>query len=357
MIGKSALVFDLYRAIASNNGVFMYGKVDCTKTEPYAALIEAIKCFCEDLFLNDKITIANYKARIIEAVGEEGKLLTCLMPNLESVIGEQSYYSNVYGQDAKNRFNYVFIKLIKAICSFSPVVLVLEDLQWMDSECLELIKALVMDKSIKNLMLVCVFRDNEVGDDHPLSQLLRDMKDMNINFSRIKTDNLDHETVNQFVSDTLCLPPIETYSLTALLHKKTGGNAFFLTQMLRSFVEEGLISFCKDNYKWTWDENKFGMSDLSKNVKELLREKIMALDEQTKTTLKAACVIGSPFSLSSLKLIVNSSRGIEGALNTGMITHYKGSDTMYVSTFTLFLITLTVLLEPGTGLHTMKFIK
>ena len=39
--------------------------------------------------------------------------------------------------------------------------------------------------------------------------------------------------------------------------------------------------------------------------------------------------MGSPFSLPLVKLIVNSSRGIEGALSTGMITQYKCSNTLY----------------------------
>lgn len=39
--------------------------------------------------------------------------------------------------------------------------------------------------------------------------------------------------------------------------------------------------------------------------------------------------MGNPFSLSLVKVIVNSSTGIDGALSTGMITQYKGSNTLY----------------------------
>ena len=39
--------------------------------------------------------------------------------------------------------------------------------------------------------------------------------------------------------------------------------------------------------------------------------------------------LGSSFYLPSVKLIVNSSKGIEGALSTGMIVQYKGSSTLY----------------------------
>ena len=39
--------------------------------------------------------------------------------------------------------------------------------------------------------------------------------------------------------------------------------------------------------------------------------------------------LGSPFSILSVKVIVNSSRGIDGLLSTGMITQYKGSNNFY----------------------------
>ena len=55
----------------------------------------------------------------------------------------------------------------------------------------------------------------------------------------------------------------------------------------------------------------------------------MRLDEQTQQTLKVASCLGSPFSLETLKLIVNTNKGVEGALNSEIITQHKGSNIIY----------------------------
>ena len=121
----------------------------------------------------------------------------------------------------------------------------------------------------------------------------------------------------------------ETYALTAIFIEKTKGNPFFVHQMIRSLSEKALIFFNNDARKWEWDSTIFGESDISKGVLELLRLKILALDENTQQVLKVACCLGSSFTLQTLKLIVNRSDPIDHALSTGMITMQNNSRKTY----------------------------
>jgi len=326
--GKSSLVFELYKSITERKGFLIFGKHDLKITEPYFAILEAMKGFCNDLLFKDETTTSNIKNKIIEALGEEANILTDVIQNLHLIIGRQSSTSDTCGQDAKNQFNYVFIKFIKAICSYGvPIVLVLDDLQWMDLQSLDLLSALIKDKTIENLTLIGTYRDNEVSEEHPLSVLLQNVKRSGVNATNIKLENLDHETINGLISHALCHSPLDTYSLTALIYEKTSGNPFFVNQMLKSLFEQGLLFFCNESNKWKW--NVSNESKMAENVLELLRLKILQLDEVTQQTLKAASCLGSPFSLNTLKLIVNSNKGIEGAINSEIITQYKGSSTIY----------------------------
>ena len=214
------------------------------------------------------------------------------------------------------------------ICSVGyPIVLVLEDLQWMDVETLTLLSALLKDKSIVNLTLIGTYRDNEVTKEHPVSVLRQNVEQSGVNVTNINLDNLDHETINELISHALCLSHLDTYSLTVLVYGKTKGNSFFVNQMLKSLFEQGLLFFCNEINKWKWILST--ESIIAETVLELLRLKILALDEQTQQALKVASCLGSPFSLKALKLIVNNSKGIEGALNSEIITQYKGSDSIY----------------------------
>ena len=210
--GKSALVVELYGVVAKRSGYFICGKFDQYKRDPYAAIIQAIEHFCEDLLLKEVSAIETHKTNILSAVGEEGRVLTNFIKNLHLIIGEQPIISDAFGIDAKNRFHYVFINFLKAICSTEvPIVLVLEDLQWIDNESFNILSAILADKCIKNLMLIGVYRNNEVNDDHPVSNLLKYIKTENHKLTEIQVENLDHESVNDIISDTLCLCNLETY--------------------------------------------------------------------------------------------------------------------------------------------------
>ena len=326
--GKSALVYELYKPITQKNGILVCGKYDFSSLESYSSLLEAMNNFIDDLLLKDEPTKISYKNEILQAVGDEGKLLTDVITNLHLVIGDQPYISDAYGLEAKNRFHYVFIKFIKAICSDDcPIVLALEDLQWMDAESLSLLSKLIADKSVTGLMLVGIYRDNEVSDSHPVTRLMHHIKGAKRKSTRIKIDNMDHESINHFLSDSLSLPALETYALTALMYEKTNGNPFYLKQLLKYLYEQGKVFF--SNNEWKWDNNIFCAKDLYENVKELLRLKILSFDEYTQQSIKAASCLGSSFSIRILKLIVNHNEGIKGAVSSGMIIQSKGSDTIY----------------------------
>ena len=202
--GKSALVYDLYKDIARRSGFFLCGKFDKRDVQqPYSALLEAVNNFCEDSLLRNSCVMQKHKCSIINAIGDDGvKVLTDIISNLHLIIGDTQNenktnykvasatikplpYNNYgdddddiiyelsesFGKDAKNRFNNVFIKLIKVTClvvinddASLPVSLALEDLQWSDYETNNILSAIVSDKSITNLMFIGVCRNHEADD-------------------------------------------------------------------------------------------------------------------------------------------------------------------------------------------------
>jgi len=74
-----------------------------------------------------------------------------------------------------------------------------------------------------------------------------------------------------------------------------------------------------------WDAAIFDENDNDENIANLLRRKIQSLDKHVILALKIASILGSPFSLSSLRLIANS-KGVEDALASGLIAQYQGCD-------------------------------
>jgi len=201
--------------------------------------------------------------------------------------------------------------------------LVLEDLQLLDSQSLQLLVAIVSDKQVKNLLIVGSYRKDEVDDEHSMAFFLKVLQEKKLHVTNIELNDLDHESINDLISDTLCVSPFETYAVTAMVHQRTNGNPFFVNCILKYYFENKIIFYSKDESTWKWGE------DVNESSFDLLRTKISSMDDDTQQTLKIASCLGSPFSLSNLMLVKNCKTGIENALSQGLITQYKGSKNLY----------------------------
>ena len=279
---------------------------------------------------HSSIIVPTYSSRIKEVIGEKGKLLTDFIPNLQLIIGQQKHVAASLGPTAKNRLIFVFVNFFKAICSLhSPVVLVLEDLQLLDEELLDLLSVLVTDKHLKNIMFIGTYRADEVSSAHPLSCLIQNIRKSNISMINIKLNNLSHEPTNDFISNTLKIPPLKSHQLSVLIRKKTKGNPYFMTEMLKSLVAQGIIFHCNQSGSWKWKEDYFNTEEISIDVLEILRNKIDSFNSDVRRTLMIAACLGSPFYLSTLELTVGDRNCIENVLSTGMIVPCQGSSSIF----------------------------
>lgn len=118
-------------------------------------------------------------------------------------------------------------------------------------------------------------------------------------------------------------------ALTSFIHRNTKGNPFFVNQVLKSLYGQGLIFFSNEEFKWKWHDSIFGSTDISKSVLELLRQRILSFDSDVQQSLKIASCLGSPFSLTTLKILVDDANVLESMLSTGMITQYDRSNLSY----------------------------
>ena len=120
--------------------------------------------------------------------------------------------------------------------------------------------------------------------------------------------------------------------LAALVHAKTGGNPFFVLQLLRSLHQDGLLVFDRDaegaRHKgrgaWRWDLRQIEAVRITGNVIDLLVGKVQKLPEQTQAVLKLAACIGSRFDSRTLAIVYERSarqtaRALWEAVREGLI--------------------------------------
>ncbi len=304
-IGKSALVQEIYKPITRQRGYFISGKFDqFQRNIPYSAFIQAFRSLIHQLLTESEARIADWKHNILAALGNNGKVVIEVLPELELIIGPQPDIVTLGPTEAQNRLNIVFQNFIRVFTQPEhPLVIFLDDLQWADGASLKLIELLMTASDSQYLFLIGAYREHEVGPSHPLSLLLKAMRQANASIQTLPLAPLDVAAVIQLVADTLRCRPDQGRQLAELLITKTGGNPFFLNEFLKSLYIEGLISFNHPAARWTWDIEHIYQRDMTDNVVELMAARVQRLATPTQNVLKLAACIGNQFDLETLAVV------------------------------------------------------
>jgi predicted ATPase len=303
--GKSALVNEVHKHITADRGYFISGKYDqFQRSEPYYAIIAAFKELI-NIFLTENDEKLNYfRERIKAALGNEGQVMVDVMPALEYITGTQPSLAALGGLEAQKRFAYVFRKFVKAVANQNhPIVLFIDDLQWADSASLNLLESLMQDTEIHHLLVIGAYRINEVEPTHPLMHTLSNISKTGMPVHTIQVNNLEKSHVKQLVADALAVNLQKVSDLAELLNDKTQGNAFFLTQFLKSLHEKGFLHFNIESRNWNWQIEHIRATNMTDNVVVLMADKIRTLASDTQSLLTLAACIGNHFDIATLSVI------------------------------------------------------
>jgi len=307
-IGKSSLVQEIYKPITAKGGYFISGKFDqYQRNIPYSAIIQSFQELTKQLLTESDASLVEWKERILSAVGNKGRVIIDIIPEVESIIDPQPPLLDLAPAEAQKRFNLVFQNFIKVFTNPArPLVIFLDDLQWADAASLKLIE-LLLTSSDAGLLLIGAYRDNEVTAAHPLKLSLENLQKEGIIVQEIILKPLNLTTVNLWLSDTLKSPYINTQSLSELIYQKTGGNPFFITEFLQALYSEKLLNCDYNQKRWTWDVSQVKKRNFTDNVVELMVAKIQKVPPETQEALKLAACIGNQFELGTLAVISETS--------------------------------------------------
>jgi len=330
-IGKTVLVHEINRPVAEKKGFFIEGKFDqLQRNVPYFAWLQALGSFVKNVLMEGEAQLAAWKESVLSAVGGAGRVLTDVIPNMELIIGTQPDVPALGPVEAQNRFNYVFLEFIKVVGTREhPLVVFLDDLQWIDSASLSLLRTLVSSSGVSNILLIGAYRNNEVDALHPLAMAIEALQKENAKIDLLTLGEIPEVTINELLADTLHYEQHLTVPLTHLIYLKIGGNPFFLLQTLRALVEKGTIYFDVKQRRWQWDISILNEMEITGNVIELMLGKINQLPSKTRNLMSLAACMGFKFDPSHLGIIAElpedvTMKSLQPALREGMISTIDG---------------------------------
>jgi predicted ATPase len=123
---------------------------------------------------------------------------------------------------------------------------------------------------------------------------------------------MDEESANTMISETLCLFPRLTRSLSNIIHHKTTGNPLFVSRLLLSLSKEGLLRPSLSLRRWEWDKEKIRCQKLPDDVAMFLTNSIRVLSEDVKSSLFVLSCFGASTESAFIKTL-------ESALETKLL--------------------------------------
>ncbi|MEV0839767.1 AAA family ATPase [Actinocatenispora sera] len=161
----------------------------------------------------------------------------------------------------------------------APAVIVFEDLHWADSESAALFERLADQEGPR--LLIGTYRPDEVSGRQPIGALLARMERRHT-LTHLRLGRLTEADTAAYVASALGSPA--PYRTIAALHHRTGGNPFFLEELLRSAPD---------------DIESLGDAPLPWSLAEALRRQVESLPADIRHLVEAAAVLGYriPFDL------------------------------------------------------------
>ncbi len=314
--GKSSVVHELRKGVVQSGSLFASGKFDqYTRDIPYATIAQAFRGVVRQILGSGDADLERWKKELVEVLGPNGRLMINLVPELALIIGEQPPAPELQPHEAKARFHLVFRRFLAVFASSErPLVLFIDDVQWLDEATIDLIETITVDQEMGNLLLICAYRDDEVPPEHPFNATRNSMRQNLDKLEELTLGPLTAQDVGNLLADMLHSEARSVGSLATLVVDKTDGNPFFVLQFLASMEEEELVVFDADRGVWRWDTDRIRNTRLTDNVAELVASKLSRLPRLTLETVKLLACLGSGAALDTLSIASGKSKRQIGAI-------------------------------------------
>lgn len=165
----------------------------------------------------------------------------------------------------------------------APSLLVLDDVHWADAGSLRLLRRIAADLATMPLVIVVAVRSDPAEISDAVADLLAALA--RVDPVRIELDGLSAADIGAWVSEQTARPVPE--EVAAELERRTDGNPFYVTELVRLFVSEGALT---DPTAAAWGQVPGG-------VRDVVRHRLSQLTDEAVALLRTAAVAGRSFDL------------------------------------------------------------
>ncbi len=290
-VGKTRLSQELGQYVEKTGGRMLAGR--CYELEsrmPFHPLTDALRAGLREMALDELTQVSPvWLEQLVKLVPELGERLARAPTQSPLLTPEQE----------RQRLFEGLTQVLLALARQRPLALCLDDLQWADEPTLQFLHYLARRITKEPLLLMGVYRTGEVGEDHPLAQVLQQLqRDDLVQFVELST--LSAADVEALVTGMLKLEsskPAET--LIGRIRQGSGGNPFFAVELLKSFIESGTL-YLDEARNWQIAKEKLATETLPESVRAVVQMRLRRLSHRSRELLNLAATVGRAFEMQLL---------------------------------------------------------
>ncbi|MGA7731192.1 MAG: AAA family ATPase, partial [Chloroflexia bacterium] len=206
-------------------------------------------------------------------------------------------------------------RIFQAVASFvaaraarEPLLLLFEDLHWVDSTSLELLESLLPLTESVPLLLLAIFRPNKQDPSWRFHEI--GMRDHTDRYTPVSLQPLDESESRQLVANLLEIEDLPE-KVRALILRKAEGNPFFVEEVIRSLLDAKLVVREDSRWRATREIENIAVPDTLAGV---ITARLDRLDDESKYVAQAAAVVGREFQHDVLSEVYEMPDALDPAL-------------------------------------------
>jgi predicted ATPase/class 3 adenylate cyclase len=277
-VGKSRLFWEFTHSRRTVDWLILEsGSVSYGKATPYLPLIDLLKAYFKIIDRDDQREI---REKITGKLLTLDRTLETTMPavlTLLDVAVEDQQWQTLDPPQRRQRIIEAVKRLLLRESQVQPLLLVIEDLHWIDSETQAVLESLVESLPTARMLLLVNYR--------PEYQHGWGSKTY---YSQLRIDPLPPESAGELLQ-ALLGDEANLRPLKQLLIERTDGNPLFLEESVRTLVETKALVGERGNYRLG---KPIESTQIPATVQAVLAARIDRLPPENKRLLQSAAVVG-----------------------------------------------------------------
>ncbi len=299
-IGKTRIIHELKDYADVKNVKFLSGRCLYHEgSDPYLPFIDALRDHLEVKGEKDELDRTMRPVGFIGQIVKTGIDASTPIPVGLIKSGKTEEKKELDLRKERDRMFETALQLITGMSSDAPLLLFIDDLQWADSASLQLLYYLGRNIRDSKTLIACTYRPEDLlesdGKAHPLTDVIKRMSREGL-YTKVTLRRLSQDETGLMIGSLLAsdAPPC---ALIKLVYEHTEGNPFFIEEVLKSLVEDGMIDPRDKAWPMRMDISKIA---LPPTIKDIVTRRIDRLSEESVKALEVAATIGREFSFDIL---------------------------------------------------------